>query len=108
MIINNEISPAKDGVSERIAQESFIAPVNNPTAGVFVMRKCYRCGVDTVNITYCTPCKLIYDQKYKRTKHGHISQMYYNQKRRCIDKDLGSVEYSLDEFKEWLFSQERS
>lgn len=40
MIINKEIRPAKDLSSERNEAVSIIAPLNNPTAGIFVMGKC--------------------------------------------------------------------
>lgn len=44
-------------------------------------------------------------RNHRRTKDGFLSNLFYNQKGRSKRKNLGEVEYTLSEFKEFVLSE---
>lgn len=76
---------------------------------MIVCRKCLTAKEDTnfrINRKDCKPCEVKITIELERTKNGLASKLYREQRYRSKQRGHKDPEYTKEEFKNWLFTQE--
>lgn len=82
----------------------------------FIMKKCTKCWVESNNFSpckknkdglysQCRDCKNIATKSYSRTKDGLVTSIYSHQRRNSRMRWDSIPNYTLQELREWVFSQ---
>lgn len=120
----NNYSPIFAVSSSGDMKKPFSKPLGDPSttgepSGFFVMseKQCRSClgyfPIDGFCITahrkrgnYCKGCATIRTRDYFRTAIGLVSRICSNQKKGSVERGFAAPNYSVDELREWMFSQE--